>query len=267
MSENTEQSQHSARFGGIERLYGQGILSNLLNKKVMIIGIGGVGSWAAEALARTGIGEIQLVDLDEICITNTNRQSHTTQKSIGQSKVEVMKERLLSISPTLKVEAIQNFFTSDNVDEIFDLKPDVIIDAFDSLQYKCLLYIEAKRRNIPLIVSGGSAGKIDPSQIQITDLSFTINDMLLKRMRKRLRDTEDFPADGIASGTLAISSKERAHYIDCNGQVTYEKQKGQSTRLDCYQGLGSASFVTGAYGFAAASAVIKVFAKDNLANL
>jgi len=267
MSENLENTKQMARFGGVERLYGQGVLGLLQSKKVMVIGIGGVGSWAAEALARTGIGEIQLVDMDEICITNTNRQSHTTVESIGKSKVEIMKQRLQLISPEIKVEAISEFFTSDNVDHIFSYNPDIIIDAFDSLQYKCLLYKECKLRNIPLIVSGGSAGKIDPSQIQITDMAFTINDMLLKRMRKRLRDTDDFPPEGVASGTLAISSKERAHYVDCDGSVTYEKQGGTGMRLDCYQGLGSATYVTGAYGFAAASAVIKILAADKIANL
>lgn len=260
-------TEHKARFGGIERLYGEGVLELLNIKKVMVIGIGGVGSWAAEALARSGIGEIQLVDLDEICITNTNRQSHTHAQVIGQSKVDVMKSLLMKINPNIKVEAINSFFTSDNVDEIFSYNPDAIIDAFDSLQYKVLLYRECKKRSIPLFVSGGSAGKIDPTQVQITDLAFTINDMLLKRMRKKLRETDDFPEEGVASGVLAVSSKERAHYIDCHGKVTYEKPQGQSTRLDCYQGLGSASFVTGAYGFALSSAVIKSFTKDLLENL
>lgn len=265
--DSPQSTEHKARFGGIERLYGEGILERLSSKKVMVIGIGGVGSWAAEALARTGIGEIQLVDLDEICITNTNRQSHTKINVIGKSKVEAMADIVKAINPQITVKAINAFFTSDNVDEIFANEPDAIIDAFDSLQNKVLLYKECKRRNIPLVVSGGSAGKIDPTQVQLTDLALTINDMLLKRMRKRLRETNDFPPEGVLSGVLAVSSKERSHYLGPTGKVCYDKPEGKSTRLDCFEGLGSASFVTGTYGFTLAAAVIELFSKDFLAEL
>ena len=146
------------RFGGIARLYGREGLERLAAAHVAVVGIGGVGSWAAEALARSGVGEISLFDLDDVCITNTNRQVHALQGAVGRAKVEVMAERIHAINPACRVHAVADFVTRDNLAELITLQLDMVIDCIDSVAAKAALIAWCKRRKIAIVTTGGAGG-------------------------------------------------------------------------------------------------------------
>lgn len=246
-------------FSGVERLYGKSNFEKISNASVLIIGIGGVGSWCAESLVRSGVKKVTLLDLDDICITNSNRQLHTTSKTIGQSKVSVMATRLREINPNLEVDSIEDFYTEENSDQILSKGFHVVVDAIDGLKNKSFLAGACFERNIPLVICGGAAGKRDVSKIQICDLGDTTQDMLLKRLRKKLRRNFGFEQGDAKFGILTVSSTERAQYPDENGNLCFRKDLKEKTnaKLDCQQGMGTSSFMTGAFGFAAAQAAIE----------
>jgi tRNA A37 threonylcarbamoyladenosine dehydratase len=259
--EQTETDYYS-RFGGIGRLFGVRGLEKIRTSKVMVIGIGGVGSWVAESLARTGIGAITLVDLDDICVTNINRQVHAVSTTVGKFKVDVMKERIRDIHPHCEVDTKQCFFNPKNLEPIFDRSYDFVIDACDDFTNKCYLIDHCRKKNIPLIVMGGAGGKIDPLQIKVTDMSLSSNDRLLARLRKKLRQDFSFPLENEGDfGVWAVWSHERAVYPTADGCLTY-KPPGLAKNMDCEEGFGSASFVTGAFAFAATSLVLKELTKE-----
>lgn len=253
---------YEARFGGIGRLYGIKALDKIRKSHILVVGIGGVGSWVAESLARTGIGQITLVDLDDVCVTNINRQVHATSTSVGQFKVDVMKKRIEDIQPFCEVDTKQCFFSPKNLEYIFDKTYDFVIDACDDFTNKCIMIDHCKKNNIPLMTIGAAGGKKDPSQIRVTDLSFTSNDKFLARLRKKLRQDFDFPKDEEgAFGIWCVWSHERAVYPTADGCTTY-KPPGFAKHMDCNEGFGSASFLTGAFAFAATSVVIRELTKD-----
>ena len=165
---------YNQRFGGTRRLYGNSEVEILRAAHVCVIGIGGVGSWAAEALARSGIGELTLIDMDDVCVTNINRQIHAMTGTVGQSKIEVMAERIKLINPECKVNLIDDFITPDNIREYIDGRFDYILDAIDSMKPKAALLAYCKSNKFKVITTGGAGGQIDPTQIQITDLTKTI---------------------------------------------------------------------------------------------
>lgn len=255
---------YNNRFGGIARLYGVEGLKNLLNSRVLIVGLGGVGTWAAEALARSGVGAITMVDLDDICITNTNRQIHALDGLIGKMKVHAIADRILAINPQCKVLAIEDFFTEKTAEMILDYKYDFVIDAIDSLQNKCVLASKCKENKIPLIVTGGAAGKRNPSMIKVDDLGLACNDSLLFALRKRLRQEFNFP-----SGAGFTRSKKQIFDIACvysaegpifpksDGTVCSTADTSLNLKLDCETGMGSITHITGTFGFMAASHVIE----------
>ena len=158
-----------ARFGGIGRVYGIKGLEKIKKAKILIIGIGGVGSWVAESLARSGVGHQTLVDLDDVCVTNINRQIHALNGTVGKFKVDVMKERILQINPYSEIDTKQYYFNPKNLDVIFDKSYDFVVDACDDFTNKCYLIDHCRKNNLPLVVMGGAGGKKDPSQINITD--------------------------------------------------------------------------------------------------
>jgi tRNA threonylcarbamoyladenosine dehydratase len=252
----------TARFGGIGRLFGLKGLEKIRRSKIMVIGIGGVGSWVAESLARTGVGAMTLVDLDDVCVTNINRQVHAVSTTVGQFKVDVMKNRVRDINPHCEVETKQCFFNPKNLETIFDRSYDFIIDACDDFTNKCHLIDHCRKNNIPLIVMGGAGGKIDPLQIKVTDMSVSSNDRLLARLRKKLRQDFAFPLENEGNfGVWAVWSHERAVYPTADGCLTY-RPPGLAKNMDCEEGFGSASFVTGAFAFAATSLVLKEITKE-----
>lgn len=254
--------EYSARFGGIARLYGQAALEHLKSTHVGIIGIGGVGTWVAEALARSGVGRITLVDLDEICITNSNRQVHATSKTVGHSKVQVMKNRILEISPYLDVECIEDFFRPKTADFILNRSYDCVVDAIDHQKRKVELIAECLRRNLPLVVSGGAGGRQDPSKVTSADLNQSTHDGLLRNVKRALRGQTEFSdlqtiIQSKEWSIPAVFSTERAVYPTPDGGVCHTLTTQESMKLDCQFGFGAASFVTGTFGFHLSSLVIQ----------
>jgi tRNA A37 threonylcarbamoyladenosine dehydratase len=243
------------RFNGIARLYGEAALECFRTAHVAVIGVGGVGSWTAEALVRSGIGRLTLIDLDEICVSNSNRQLHTLTETIGQSKVKVMADRLRAINPELRVDAVEDFFTSSTATQLLADGFDGLVDAIDSLKNKCLLIARCQELRIPIVTVGGAGGRRNPAKVQIADLSQTNSDGLLRSVRRELRHSYNFPKEGLFH-IPAIFSTEAPVFPTPEGGVCDKPQAGQGGKGGCEQGYGAASFVTGAFGFAAASAML-----------
>ena len=183
------------RFGGIARLYGADALEKLSQAHFAVIGLGGVGTWVAEALARSGIGHLTLVELDEICVTNTNRQLHTTQSRVGHSKNKIMSDRLRDINPELKITTVEDFLTKENMTSTIGQQHDVVIDAIDSAHMKARLVAYCSAIKVRLIVIGSSGGKLDPRQVECTDLGKTISDPMLAKVRTQLYRHHKFSRD------------------------------------------------------------------------
>jgi tRNA A37 threonylcarbamoyladenosine dehydratase len=255
-------SDFETRFGGIARLYGQGGLQKLRAAHVCVVGIGGVGTWAAEALARSGLGALTLVDLDEVCVTNINRQLHALTETIGRSKVEVMADRIRAINPDCRVTADQRFFNDQTAAEILAPKYDFVLDAIDSVSQKVLLLARCHEHKLPVVTCGGAGGRRDATHVRVADLAKVSHDRLLAEVRKKLRKEYGFPADGSAMGIPAVYSAEAPVFAQPDGTVCENRAATEEgARLNCNGGLGSATFVTGTFGFAAAGVVVKVIAE------
>ncbi|MGA0368804.1 MAG: tRNA threonylcarbamoyladenosine dehydratase [Kiritimatiellia bacterium] len=255
----SQTNSDSLWYSGSERLYGKEGFRRLRAARVCVVGIGGVGSWTAEALARAGIGQISLVDMDEICSSNLNRQLHATLGTVGRSKVEVMKERILQISPGTVVEDHFVFFTEKTCGNLLENPPDVIVDCIDSIPHKCLLLSECRNRQIPAVTVGAAGGRADPSRVQLADLSRTFDDALLQRVRKKLRQKHGFPRNTRKKwGVPAVFSPEPVRYPQSDGSVCGEREPESRLRLDCASGYGTAGFVTGTFGFCAAAAAVNL---------
>jgi tRNA A37 threonylcarbamoyladenosine dehydratase len=254
-----------SRFDGLTRLYGQAGLQRLTAAHVLVVGVGGVGSWAVEALARSAVGTLTLVDLDELCISNINRQLPALDSTLGRAKVEVMADRVRAINPDCRVHERLEFFTSENAERLLgdadaSLRPDVVVDAIDAVANKCRLIALCHARKIPVVVCGGAGGRRDPTQIRLTDLALATHDRLLSEVRKRLRKEHDFPRNGKQFGLQCVCSAELPVFPQPDGTVcaaaAAPAEPGESPRLNCDWGFGSATQVTGAFGFAAAAAAV-----------
>ena len=247
------------RFGGTARLYGQSALQLFAEAHICVVGIGGVGSWAAEALVRTGIGAITLIDMDDVCVTNTNRQIHALKETVGQAKTEVMAERILAINPECKVICVDDFITAENTAELMSGGFTYVIDAIDSVRPKAALLAWCRRNKIPLVTTGGAGGQIDPTQIQVADLAKTIQDPLAARLRERLKS--DFKIVKNSKGKLGIDcvfSTEALMYPQADGSVCASRSTAEGPkRMDCASGFGAATMVTATFGFVAVSHVLK----------
>ena len=246
------------RFGGIERLYGDGVLQRLANMHVAVVGLGGVGSWAVEALARSGVGQLTLIDLDDVCVTNVNRQVHALEGTIGLPKTTVLAKRINLINPACRVQVEETFFTANNAEQLLSQGFDYVIDAIDSMQDKCVLVSECQKRQMPLVVSGGVGGKRDPASVKVAELRDATNDPLLKRLRRRLRQDFGYSRDlKQPLGCQAVYSTENPIFPWSDGRVCVEPEANTSLTLDCASGFGTAGFLTGTFGFAAASVVVQ----------
>jgi tRNA A37 threonylcarbamoyladenosine dehydratase len=181
------------RFDRMGRLVGDRGMARLFGSHVMVIGLGGVGSWAAESLVRSGVGRISLVDFDLICVTNANRQLHAMRGTTGRPKVEVMAERLRLVNPACEVRAIRAFYEESSSASILGGSPDLVIDAIDNLTAKTHLIASCRARALPLVVSGGASGRMDPTRIREADLTRTSHDPFLSATRKLLRKNHGFP--------------------------------------------------------------------------
>ncbi|WP_108124867.1 tRNA cyclic N6-threonylcarbamoyladenosine(37) synthase TcdA [Saccharospirillum mangrovi] len=248
----------SERFGGTERLYGRDQTAALQRSHVVVIGLGGVGSWAAEALARTAVGQLTLIDLDDLCVSNTNRQLHALEGNVGRMKVDVMAERLRAINPDIQVNAITDFLTPDNLTTYLDPAPDAVLDAIDSVRVKAALIHYCKRQRIPLVTTGGAGGQIDPLKIQVDDLSRTTQDPLAARTRNLLRREYGFSRNAKRKfGVECVYSTEQLRYPQADGDVCAAKPApGDSVRLDCATGFGASMMVTASFGMVAASRMV-----------
>jgi hypothetical protein len=242
---------YEQRFGGIGRLYTPEGLSKLRQAHVCVIGIGGVGSWAVEALARTGIGTITMIDMDDICVTNINRQIHAMTGTVAQLKTESMKERVERINPECVIEIIDDFISPENIPEYLNRGYDYVIDAIDSVKTKAALIAYCKRNKIKLITTGGAGGQTDPSQIQIADLSKTIQDPLASKVRSLLRKEYNFS-----------QNPKRKFGVDCvfSTQPLIFPKMGESCEIsatmNCANGFGAVTMVTATFGFFAVSRVV-----------
>jgi tRNA A37 threonylcarbamoyladenosine dehydratase len=247
------------RFGGISRLYGRAGLERLSDAHICVIGVGGVGSWTVEGLVRSAIGGVTMVDLDEVCLTNTNRQLPAIDGAVGRPKVAVLQERMNAISPACKVRAIAEFFLEASADHVLSQGFDWVIDAIDHPAQKAFLISECKRRGIQVLTVGGAGGRRDGTQVRVADLAKTGNDALLKILRRDLRKDYGFPRNaGMEFGVPCVYSGEPQVYPWSDGRVCEEKEgDGGAMRLDCASGFGAASFVTAAFGFAAAGEVVR----------
>jgi tRNA A37 threonylcarbamoyladenosine dehydratase len=223
-------------FSRMKLLFGSKALKTLENSRVAIFGVGGVGSFVAEGLARSAVGSFILVDNDCVDITNINRQIHATTKTVGRPKVELMKERILDINPEAKIETHQLFYLPENSDGVLDGKIDYIVDAVDTVTAKIFLVTRAKELGIPIISSMGFGNKIDPTRIEVADISKTSVDPLARVVRKELRSR------GIESLKVVYSQEEPLKPFE----------GAQGTRLP-----GSVSFVPSVAGLVIAGEVVK----------
>ena len=244
------------RFAGVERLFGQGSVGTLAQKHVCVIGVGGVGSWAVEALARSGVGRLTLIDADEVCVSNTNRQLHALDGEYGKSKVGVMAARARAINPAIRLEAIERFLTPATLDELLDRGYDVVLDACDAFRVKLELVAASRRAKQPLIVVGSAGGRTDATRVRVRDLAHTEHDKLLSMVRKKLRQDHGFPRNVERSFAVpAVYSLENVRYPQSDGSVCGVRPPTDAEagfRLDCGAGLGAAMHVTAAFACAAA---------------
>lgn len=250
------------RFGGISRLFGRTGAGRIRRAHVCVIGIGGVGSWSVEALARSGIGALTLVDLDDICVSNVNRQIHALDGTIGRTKIDVMADRARAINPSAKVHPQHAFFTESTVDSILEPRYDFVLDAIDNPAKKCLLVTECRKRGLPVFVVGGAGGRKDPLALKISDLAQSTHDRLLQAVRSTLRKEHGFPVgDKKRFGIDCVFSPEPVSYPQSDGTVCGTREEGTNLRLDCESGYGTAAFVTGAFGLAAAGYIVRKIAE------
>lgn len=257
-------TNYEARFGGISRLLGTDGAKRLRHAHVCVIGVGGVGSWAVEALARCGVGTLTLVDLDDVCISNVNRQLHAVTGEFGKPKVEVMAARVKLINPDCTVHAEQMLFTAATAEKILAVKYDCVLDAIDDRPMKALLIARCRDKKIPVVTTGGAGGRRDPTAIRTSDLARTTHDGLLANLRQMLRTDYGFPRDLRQNfGVPCVYSPEAQVFPASDGSVCEEREPGTKMRLDCLTGYGTATFVTGAFGFAAAAAVVKLIVGDD----
>ena len=247
------------RFQGVERLYGVGSLERLARAHVAVIGVGGVGSWAAEALARSGVGRLTLIDADEVCVSNTNRQLHALDGEFGKPKVGVIAARARAINPAIRLEAIERFLTPSTLGELLDRGYDAVLDACDAFRVKLEMIAWCRRRKLPIVSVGSAGGRTDATQIRVRDLSRTEHDAMFSLIRKKLRADFNFPRSPERYfGVAAVYSLQNVQYPQPDGSVCGNRPPGgDALNLACGGGLGAATHVTGAFAFAAVGKVLE----------
>ena len=247
MTEVLQNDEYERRFAGVAKIYGEDSFNHYEHSHVMVIGIGGVGSWAVEALARTGLGELTLVDMDVIAASNINRQLPAMTTTLGHEKIEVMAERCRAINPRIKINLIDDYLTPDNIQDILANTPDLILDCIDDVKAKFALMLHCRFNKIPLIVSGGAGGKLDPLKIRVADLSKTEQDPMLAKLRTQLR-------------SKGICKKPKEKFgITCVYSIDNPFSSAEvcpSAGLRC-GGYGSAVVVTSSFAMVAVSEVLK----------
>ena len=254
------------RFGGIDRLYGRGALARFRDGRIAVVGLGGVGSWAAEALARTGVGHLTLIDADDLCVSNTNRQLPAVDGHYGRGKAETMAERCRAINPAIDAEPVASFLTPSNLSQLLDRDFDLVLDACDSFRTKVEAIAWCRRRKQPIVTVGSAGGRTDATQVRVRDLSRTEHDAMLSLIRKKLRAEFNFPRNADRYfGVSAVYSLENVRYPQADGSVCGVRPKvagDAALKLDCGAGLGAATHVTGAFAFAAVGRILEILLKS-----
>lgn len=255
------------RFDRMGRLVGDDGMKRLFAAHVLVVGCGGVGSFAAESLCRSGIGRLTLVDFDRVCVTNSNRQLQALKGTIGKRKVEVLAERLRLVNPQASIDPLCRFYDAESAAAILALAPDFVVDAIDNITAKCHLLYTCRRLGIQVVSATGASGRFDPTAIRVTDFADTRIDPLAQEVRQILRRKYDFPVSG-PFGIKAVYSTEHPHHPE---ELHYDG--GDGFRCVCPGGkndhhsceerrliYGTASFVTGAFGLACAGVVVRALA-------
>jgi len=248
------------RFGGVSRLYGEAGLARFKAAHVCVIGIGGVGSWAAEALARNAVGRITLIDLDNIAESNVNRQLHAVEGAFGKAKVTAMAERIRAINPECDVVEIEDFVTLENAVPMLDRGYDAVLDAIDDARAKVAIAAYCRQHKIPLIITGAAGGRLDPTRIRTADMAQVTGDRLLAKVRNQLRRDHQFPkGEKTKFGIQAVYSDEQVQkpVAMCDTDTV---ENTAITGLNC-AGYGSTVCVTAPFGMAAAALVLNLLRK------
>ena len=263
-----EQVDFERRFGGVARLYGQPALERFRAAHVCVIGVGGVGSWIVEALARSAVGALTLIDLDNVAESNINRQIQALSGTIGQAKIDALAERIAQINPYCKVTLVEDFITPDNLDQMIgagrpgEARYDYVVDAIDSAKAKAALIAYCRAHQLPLITIGGAGGQTDPTKIAVRDLSKTEQEPLLKRVRKLLRVNYGFPrGEKNKFNVDAVFSMEPLQFPDDDASCSLDADQRSITGINC-AGFGSSVVVTASFGMVAAAHLLRKLADD-----
>ncbi|HEY8084492.1 MAG TPA: tRNA cyclic N6-threonylcarbamoyladenosine(37) synthase TcdA [Methylophilaceae bacterium] len=246
------------RFGGVSRLYGEQAFARFRDAHVCVVGIGGVGSWAAEALARSGIGKLTLIDLDNIAESNTNRQIHALDDEYGKAKVLAMADRIHAINPACEVTMIEEFVDAQNLDQMLGRGYDAVLDAIDQTRVKAAMIAWCKAQDVYMVSTGAAGGQTDPSRVRVADLTQTIQDPLAARVRSLLRKEYGFTRDAKKKfGLEFVFSDEPIKYPQqaCDIDEGIDDKSAAPEGLNC-AGFGSSVCVTAVFGFVAASRVL-----------
>jgi tRNA A37 threonylcarbamoyladenosine dehydratase len=262
-----EDADYMARFGGIARLFGVVGLERLRAAHVCVIGVGGVGSWTVEALARSGIGALTLIDADDVCTTNTNRQLPALVDTVGRPKVSVLQERVAQIAPACEVNLIADFYTKGSAHSLLSTNFHYVIDAVDRMSTKAHIIDSCRQRGLNVLTCGAAGGRQDGTQVRVVDLGLAGQDELLRQVRKKLRREHGWEP-GIKTrpepmGVPCVFSPEKPMYPHSDGTCSAEPEAGSSLRMDCASGFGAATFVTGVFGFLAAGEVVRRIAEGH----
>ncbi len=238
-----EDDDYERRFAGIARLYGEDSFALYRQAHVLVAGAGGVGSWAIEALARTGIGRLTLIDMDVLVASNVNRQLPALTETFGRGKIEVLAERARSINPRLDIRLVDDFLTRDNIAGLMADTPDLVLDCTDDVDAKVSLIVWCRRRRIPIVMAGAAGGKTDPTELRVDDLTRTHRDPLLAKIRRQLRRDCNFPKNPEEKfGIPCVYSNQSVHTPDGAACETGD--------LSC-SGYGSVTMVTAGMGMMA----------------
>ena len=246
------------RFGGVARIYGADALARLRSSRVAVVGLGGVGSWTVEALARSGIGRLTLIDLDHVSESNINRQLHALDSTLGAAKTAVMRRRVLDINPSCRIDCIDDFVDAGNVATLLaEGAFDHVVDAVDQVRAKMALIAHCVAVGMPLVTVGGAGGRTDASRVRVADLAQTRQEPMLAKVRKQLRADHGFVRDPATHwGVTAVYSEQPLRGRDA---ADIEGQDGLG--LNC-AGYGSLVSVTAVFGFVAAGVVVERLARD-----
>ncbi|MCB9743238.1 MAG: tRNA threonylcarbamoyladenosine dehydratase [Alphaproteobacteria bacterium] len=253
-------------FHRTELLVGKKGFARLQRSSVLVVGLGGVGSFAAEAIARSGVGRIGLCDFDEVCVTNLNRQLHAFRRTVGMPKAELMEKRAAAINPKAEVQAFNVFYNADSSEEILAPGWDWVIDAIDNVSAKLHLLETCVKRDIPVVSAMGAGSKLDPTRIKISELAHTRNDPLAKAIRKQLRRR------GVNEGVIAVWSDEPTVELDADVTAAFRcicPTRGNEFHSCDHRNVvqGTASFLPGMFGLAAAGAVVNgILGRDMLSS-